>query len=555
MDYAGVPQSSESRAREIADRLVAWPSVTGTAGEAAFADHARGLLLEIPYFAAHPEDVALIDSHGTPPARNVAALVRGRGRRCVVLAGHYDTVSITDYGALSPCALQPDALATALAADLRAHPRNAHEELALADLDSGAYRPGRGMLDMKSGDAAGIVALERFAQERYREGNLLLLLTPDEENRSRGMRSMRDALPDLARRWGLDIVAGINLDSVSDLGDGDDGRAVHVGTVGKQMPFAYVVGRPTHAGYPYDGVSASLIGAEIIRAVEARPELCDEAFGELAPPPVCLEARDLRAGYNVTTPAAFWLAFNWLTHARGPDAVLGQFRGIVAAAMQAALDRLAAGARAFDRRTGGVHVPHPPGALWSFADLKARAFEQGGDEAIARHEALLTALRHEENPLAASRALVADLVASARVEGPAVVTGFASLHYPATHAGAEHAAVLAAIEAAVAGVAAAHGTSVRRREYFAGICDMSFLGVRPDPGQAAFVAANTPSPDAIDMAPADALCFPVVNIGPWGREYHQRTERVHAAYAFAVLPDLLTAAAGAVLRLPQGGPR
>jgi len=32
-----------------------------------------------------------------------------------------------------------------------------------------------------------------------------------------------------------------------------------------------------------------------------------------------------------------------------------------------------------------------------------------------------------------------------------------------------------------------------------------------------------------------------VNIGPWGREYHQRHERVHAPYAFTVLPELLLA--------------
>ncbi|MCK1975359.1 M20/M25/M40 family metallo-hydrolase, partial [Bacillus safensis] len=77
-----------------------------------------------------------------------------------------------------------------------------NEEKALADFRSGNYIPGRGMLDMKSGVAAGIAVLERFSQQPDREGNLILFATPDEERGSRGMRSLRDALPELVERWG-----------------------------------------------------------------------------------------------------------------------------------------------------------------------------------------------------------------------------------------------------------------------------------------------------------------------------------------------------------------
>jgi arginine utilization protein RocB len=43
------------------------------------------------------------------------------------------------------------------------------------------------------------------------------------------------------------------------------------------------------------------------------------------------------------------------------------------------------------------------------------------------------------------------------------------------------------------------------------------------------------------------LRIPAVNIGPWGRDYHQRTERLHAPYAFEVLPELLWRVAQDVL--------
>jgi len=83
------------------------------------------------------------------------------------------------------------------------------------------------------------------------------------------------------------------------------------------------------------------------------------------------------------------------------------------------------------------------------------------------------------------------------------------------------------------------------RPYFQGISDMSFLGQAAGSGDS--VAANTPVGRLVDRRPADSLDFPVVNIGPWGREFHQRLERVHAPYAFGILPGLILAIAQGVL--------
>ena len=58
------------RVKDISYRLVSWPSESGTPGEAAFADKLADLLREIPYFRDHPEDIAVLDSHGAPVAKN-----------------------------------------------------------------------------------------------------------------------------------------------------------------------------------------------------------------------------------------------------------------------------------------------------------------------------------------------------------------------------------------------------------------------------------------------------------------------------------------------------
>ncbi|TIP21911.1 MAG: M20/M25/M40 family metallo-hydrolase, partial [Mesorhizobium sp.] len=211
------------RVREISIRLVEWASETGTPGEAEFAEKLAGLLREIPYFRDHPDHVRLVDSHGSPMTKSVVAVVRRRGSRTLAMAGHYDVVSVANYRDLAPLAFKPDELLAALMADLESRSLNAAEQRARLDFRTGDFLPGRGLLDMKSGIAAGVAVLEAFAENPDRRGNLVLVATPDEERGSRGMRSLRDALPAIATEFGLNIAAGINLDATSDQGDGAEG--------------------------------------------------------------------------------------------------------------------------------------------------------------------------------------------------------------------------------------------------------------------------------------------------------------------------------------------
>lgn len=529
------------RVKDISYRLVSWPSESGTPGEAAFGDRLADLIREIPYFRDHPEDIAVLDSHGSPMAKNVVAVVRGKGRRTLALGGHFDTVETSNYLDLKHLACQPDALKAALIADLESRPLSVTEARALDDLKSGDFIPGRGMLDMKSGVAAGIAVLERFSEMSDREGNLVLFATPDEERNSRGMRALRDDLPDLMKRWDLDLVGGINLDSTSDLGDGSDGRAIYYGTIGKLLPFAFVIGQSSHASYPFEGVSAHRIAAEIMLAFEANPALSDTGEGEVSPPPICLEAKDLRGGYEVTTPDKVWLAFNWLFHSRASVDLQADFNAIVEQAMGRALADFGAKAAAFAKLTGADSgTPDVAGRLIPFSELRTTAFRTSG--VAERYSALEKELETNDNPLEVTRRLVTMLAAEARLTGPAVVTGFSSLHYPHSHLDESRQLdrdFADAIDRARATIEAHDQTTFKRREYFTGISDMSFFGTAGDGSNSTVVADNTPANLWIDQPPRDALVYPVVNIGPWGREFHQRLERLHAPYGFDIFPRFI----------------
>lgn len=529
--------TATARAKNLSLLMTRWPSVTGSPDEAAFSEKLRAHLAETPYFRNHADQLITVDSHGEPMTQNVVALVRGRGRRTVVLAGHFDTVSIANYGTLAPLACDPEPLTNALLQELRSRPLNGAETKALKDFESGDFIAGRGLLDMKSGLAAGIAALERFAGLEAPEGNILFVATPDEENRSRGMRSLRNALPEIARRFDLDIVGGINLDASSCERDGEEGRAVYLGSIGKFAPFAFVIGRPTHAGYPFNGTSAHRISAEIVRAMDTVPELSDDAFGERSPPPVCLEARDIRDGYDVTTPDRVWLSFNWLTHRRSPADLLGEFRTIVTGALNAALEAQ----DAHKSRYRGRPATKTEGTVLTYAELLERLKARGGD-ALDRLATLDRSLSGGTDPLKVSREIVAVAATEAGIEGPAVIIGFGSLHYPLVHlerAGEGGRSIQARLETVMQDAAKRRGTSIKFKQIFAGISDMSFFGHRPDVGDTGLLTTNTPSAAFTDDAPDGLLSFPTVNIGPWGRDYHQKWERVHAPYTFEVLPDLV----------------
>ncbi len=160
---------------------------------------------------------------------------------------------------------------------------------------------------------------------------------------------------------------------------------------------------------------------------------------------------------------------------------------------------------------------------------------------MARVRAIETAWLDSDDPLAQTRAVVSAMVTEAGLVGPAIVYGLSSLVYPATHLARvdDHAGFAAAIEAARRAQEETGRPPIKYREYFTGISDMSFLGHRPPEAERDLIAANTPIASLVDRAGADALVFPVVNIGPWGREFHQRLERVYAPYAFEELPRFL----------------
>jgi arginine utilization protein RocB len=543
-------------------------SQTDAASETTFGLFLRDLLSSWPNFKSNPDDLLLERTQDDPHERYVLyALVRGQGRQTLILTGHYDVVGIDNYGALAGLACDPEKLLPALIGQLEAESQSGREvpssdRLALTDLRGGDFLPGRGALDMKSGLAAGLAVLERFlAQpEEIRPGNLLFIAVPDEETASNGMRSATRRLAKLAEEWCLDLVGAINLDASDDHGNGRLGQAAYMGSIGKLLPAVYLVGRETHAGSPFQGINAALLAAELTRRIECQPGLADQTSGEFTPPPICLKMTDTKRGYDVTTPTAVWCYYNWLTLNLRAQDVLERVCELAREALDAAVTSIVDAASRYAAMTGTPPAElRWPVQVYRFEQVKSLALERGGEPARGRLEKLEAELSADPNldtPTVCLK-LIEMAWAESGLAGPAAVVGFAALYYPPAFVNVEDERgrrFQAAIQRQAETLGSEKSTPIEMRPFFPGISDMSFLGGQVASAEMDVLSANSPAwrnRSGADFGATALLNLPAANIGPWGRDYHQRIERVYMPYSFEVLPELLWRIQEDLLREPS----
>ncbi|MEI6876524.1 MAG: hypothetical protein WCL50_15495 [Spirochaetota bacterium] len=125
----------------------------------------------------------------------------------------------------------------------------------------------------------------------------------------------------------------------------------------------------------------------------------------------------------------------------------------------------------------------------------------------------------------------------AGIEGPAAITGLAPPWYPRAALAASDAELERLLVDTTAAWCSETGVKVAIRPFFPGISDMSYLCPADPPESRREAAAE--SPFGLGRGSEPGFRLPTVNVGPWGRDYHQRLERVHAGYAFTELPELL----------------
>ncbi len=497
------------------------------------------------YFRQNRENWGFYPIQDDPHERSIAwALVRGRGDRTLVLIHHSDTVDNLEYGALGGLAYSPDELGEALKKGELDIPRDARQ-----DLESGDWLFGRAAADMKGGAAIHMAFIEDYASRGDFEGNLLLLALPDEENLSAGMRSAGYVLDKLKETHGLDYRLMLNSEPHE---RSDDGKArIYDGSVGKIMPVVYVRGELAHVGQVYRGLNPINIMAEIIRKTELNPDFMERVGNTTTPAPSWLYMKDTKQVYDVSLPASVAGYMNILTLDRSPKRIMEDIKVLLEDAFQEVIedtelsykrymDLAGEGGKELDWR---VNVK-------TYDQIYSEALRDSGGRFLKANEELHLKLKEEINAGQTSMAeasiqVIERTLDFIRDRTPLVVLGLAPPYYPNVSnilLGYFAEEINEALEDLLDYAKNELDYPLEVNNYYTGISDLSYAMFLEDDSSINYVRRNVLLWGDIYDIPLDLmkkLSMPVLNLGPWGKDFHKNTERVYKPDLYGVTPLLI----------------
>lgn len=569
--------------------LVAIPSISNTKEESLAADYLAKRLAEQDYFRANPGLCGQFPIEGDPLGRTLAyGLVRGNGRRTVILTGHYDVVDTEEYGEFRKYAYDVEAWKNASGPELEGLLEMLTPE-ARADFCSGEWLFGRGVNDMKGGLAVGLAVTEWFggraAEDGGLDGNILFLSVPDEEAYSAGMRGAVPLFVDLARRYDLDYACLLDLEPCFDEG----GRQqVFIGSVGKMLPAVLVQGAKAHVVEAFKGLNAVGVLAQLFLETELAPEFAEICEGELCPPPTWFNLRDRKEGYDVSVPLRAGGYMSVLGFEKTAETLMERLVELGRKAFSEYLARMEGQRRALEEMQGeredgaeaagncgsgmddrgghcgsaayGAEIPGgcpsgipcetiPPYSVLEYRELADYCAGKYGSEAFAdwqreqQREAGEMIRAGRWSYPQATLELMDRLLTWSKITAPVMVLSYAPPYYPAYHS--DHlpgrAGAGTGIFDQLARAAAGYGVQLEKGNYFCGISDLSYCGGGEGPGLTGY-AANSPMWGGLYSMDSEAMKqfgVPALLFGPVGRDAHQMGERVKAVSLLEEVPSVL----------------
>ncbi len=516
--------NSRGQLEDLLCEVVSWESRTGTDGEIAFSHHIKDKLLELDYFTDHPDHVQFHDAGKGRHA--VTALYKNeKVDKTIVLISHFDTVHTEEFGALGDLAFKPRELTERFKKMVDTLPESAR-----ADVRSDQYLFGRGTMDMKMGLVLHLHLLELASNEKW-PINLILVTVPDEEVGSAGMRAAVKGLVEIREQQGLEYALFLNSEPSFSQYQQDENYYIYSGTIGKIMPSALFYGRETHAGEPLGGLNAHYMASYLTRKMEFNADFVEEVYGERTPLPVTLKNVDLKEDYSTQTSNHVAALYNVFIMKQNATEIMDTFHNIANEAMESCQhDYDAICARENVTPIGKIKV-------LEYHELLDYALGKLGSEKVdAMKQQVIDRVDLDEREMAIQ---VSDqLMAHCQELAPATIVFYAPPYYPAINS-SENALVQEKIQMTQTLLHDQFSVEAKQVHYFNGISDLSYVNYdKDDIGWKAY-KNNLPVWEDVYSIPFEEmqkLQAPVLNIGPFGKDAHKLTERLHKESAFVQTP-------------------
>ena len=534
------------RIEEITVELTNQLSVVETLGELDSVQKVYDIFSEMQYYKENPQDLRFVDVENDKLGRkSVMAILRGKkenSKKTIIMIGHTDTVGISDYGSLREYANKPYELTEKFKEISDTLPEEVRK-----DLESGEYLFGRGIFDMKTGDAIIIALMEEIAKDIENfEGNLVFAAVCDEEGNSGGMLSIIPELTKMQEKEGFEYLALLDTDYMTSEFEGDENKYVYIGTVGKLMPSFYIVGKETHVGESFKGLDPNQISSSITNRINLNVDFCDIAEGEVSLPPITLKQRDLKPEYSVQIAKTSTLFFNYATHCSTPDQVLMRMKDAATEAFQLTIDNLNQQYKEFCKLAGREYKKLPwKTKVLTYEELYKEVKLEIGNELDEKIAKITKEMLKDESidQRDFSLKLVEEVHNLWSNREPVVIVYFTPPYYPHIHVEGnipKEKALLDAVKDAVETTETDY--KLVYKKFFPYISDLSYGAAPKDPKIIAALKDNMPGFGTkydLPLEDMQKLGLPVLDIGPFGKEAHKFTERIEKKYSFEVAPELV----------------
>lgn len=513
--------------RSLLAELVSWKSMTLSEGERQFPIKLQAKLQDLTYFQKNPEHLKLHDADLR--RKFLTALYKHpKAKKTICFISHFDTVNTEEYGDDEPLATQPEELTKVW----KERTDNLPNEV-IHDIESGEYLFGRGTMDMKMGLVMHMRIIEKASVESW-PINLLLLTVPDEEVNSSGMRHAVPKLIEMQRKHHLTYSLFLNSEPVFSQNPNNDHHYFYTGSIGKILAAALFYGKETHAGESLKGMTSPFISSYLTREMEWNASFQETVFNEKTPLPITLQQTDLRLLYSTQTPYRSSALYNIFVFRKNASEVFEQFEQVAKQAAKKCNNDYKNICKANETEPiGEVKVI-------KYKDLLQYAEKKFGTEFIKDIKSDI--YYHEEwDDREKSLRITDRLMIHCQELAPAIVVLLAPPYYPAVNS-SNHPLVKKCSEYIIQRAKEKYQLTISQIHYFNGICDLSYVNYNGSKGGWSAFEENTPvwgDTYSIPFEDMQKLQAPVLNVGPFGKDPHKRSERLHIQNAFVETPDLL----------------
>lgn len=526
---------------------------TGSTLENNNIDFFKNYFRNIEYFREHSENYGFYEIENDHLERKVPwGLLKGQGADTVVLIHHTDTVDTDDYGKNKSLAYKPFELTKMyLEGDIDL------DENSKADLQSGNWLFGRGVADMKGGASIHLSLLEEYSKDKNFKGNVLLLGLPDEENLSAGMRSAVYLLKELKEKHNLDYKLMLNVEPHERTDN--NVATIYDGSVGKLMPLVYVRGKLAHVGQVFRGFNPINLLSEIVRRTELNTDFIERVGNTTTPPPTWLYMKDRKEVYDVSLPLVAAGYMSILTLNKAPKDIFLQLEAICTEAFNQVIKDMNSSYKKFLE----ISLLETKELEWktnvkSYDELYNEAVRDSGEEFEKEIEKLMLEIKEQTINNKISTVEGAYKIIEKTLEfvddlSPVAVIALAPPYYPNVNnimIPEELNKMNNLIQNLQEFGKEKLDYDMTVQNYYTGISDLSYSMFVADKENIDYVENNMLLWKDIYYIPLDLikeLSMPVLNIGPWGKDFHKYTERVSLEDLFNNTPQLVDKAIKEVL--------